>query len=263
MTRRAFAVSVVSLLMAAGCITPPGPPPGWVPPVIESMTMSTDQLTPGSTFSVSVTASDDEDVRAILLNFHQPNGDVFDLVDCRLGDDESDSYYMLRQPGPVVSVVIDCTLPFAPNGDWEAEVIAQDWGAMAPGARVTRARIPFQVTGGSDDTERPRFESVAFVAPPVTGSWFDVTLRVSDNEALEPVQRMPTMVYWGTHMNAYSRECFHPKLTRISATVQEWTFSCQANTDGRWGTYLGAVGFHDAAGNRAGGEFEFEMLPAS
>ncbi len=257
MRRWALLPLAMVAIVAAGC-QPPPPPISASPPEIVSF-IAPEHVTAGTTFDVSVTAVDDKKVTQLSISFAQASGKHFGFVECRWGD-ATGPFFQLADPQPVVTAELSCHLPYAPNGTWTVAVSAGD-GAVSQ-SPASSARAQFQVNGGSDDTDPPVLESVTVSPDPlITGSKFDVTVRVSDAHPPVPVPPKGSMGYVGNHINSYGRPCYEPTFRQISATVHEWVFPCQANSDGLSGIYSGAFSVYDSSGNRLDGTFDFVMLP--
>lgn len=245
-------------IVAAGC-QPPPPPISPSPPQIVSLVVP-EQVTAGTTFELSVTALDDKKVTALSIGFTQPSGTGFEFVECRWGD-ATGPFFQVVDPQPVVTAELSCDLPYAPDGTWTVGVRAGDADGVDP-TGMSSASAQFQVTGGSTDLDPPVLESVTVSPDPlITGSRFDVTVRVSDAHPPVPTPPKGTMSYVGNHINSYGRPCYEPTLRQVSETVHEWVFPCQANTDGLSGTYTGHFGVYDSSGNRLDASFDFAMAP--
>ena len=244
-------------IVAAGC-QPPPPPISASPPEIVSLIVP-EQVAAGTTFDISVTAVDDKKVTTLQIYFSQPSGQHFDLLECRWNGDTG-PFFQVAAPQPVMTAELSCQLPFAPNGTWTVNVRAGDGGVSQSPASSAQAH--FEVDGGSDDIDPPVLESVTVSPDPlITGSKFDVTVRVSDAHPPVPVPPKGSMGYVGTHVNSYGRPCYEPTFRQISATVHEWVFPCQANSDGRSGIYRGSFRVYDSSGNLLDASFDFVMSP--
>lgn len=257
MRRWALLPLAMVAIVAAGC-QPPPPPISASPPEIVSFVVP-ERVTAGTTFDISVTAVDDKKVTTLEIGFTQPSRSGFELLECRW-DGTPGPYFQVPSPQPAVTAELSCHLPYAPNGTWTVVVKAGD-GAVSQNP-ASSARAQFTVDGGSDDLDPPVLESVTVSPDPlITGSKFDVTVRVSDDHPPVPVPPKGSMGYVGNHINSYGRPCYEPTFRQISATVHEWVFPCQANSDGRSGVYSGGFSVYDSSGNRLDGSFDFVMSP--
>ena len=254
MKRWALGPVLAALLVVVAC-QPTPPPSSWVPPSVDPLELSVETITPGSPFTVSLRATDDRGISDVSLSFAQPHGATGRFVECRLGN-QVGLFFELPSPQRLVELELTCQIPFGKNGPWTVAGVAYDDHGTGRGEPVTLG-----FTGGTEDVQPPVVESIVVPVPPISGQWFDVVVTVSDDGSLEPVPTEPTMGYTGRHMNSYGRECFDPQLRALSPTLHEWTFSCQANSDGLSGTYDGGMTVYDATGNYADARFEFEMLP--
>ena len=140
MKRCAVVMLLVSAVALAGCVQPPPstPPSGPSAPAgVESLSVSPDPVVAGSTFTFTVTASDDIAVTQIEWRLLPPTG---------VGAVECEGAFT---PQPTVTVVHTCTMPAdALNGTWSLGARAFDGeirGGMTPFAAAR-----FEVVGGSE-----------------------------------------------------------------------------------------------------------------
>ena len=227
---------------------------------ITSIVVSPDPVVAGAPFTVTVTATDPVDVRAMLKEFRATppfwNDSTYTPpVTC---DDPPIT------AAPTVTQVFTCTLgALAPNGRWAVMI-----SAAGGGSYWTQQYEYFQVTGGSDDLQPPMVVSQTFSPNPiVAGQPFDYTLRVSDDHLAAPA---PTTLYFA---NAYDPQAPSPVVhwdcgpttpVVITPTVEEFHFTgCEVGAGAALGTYGGLVVVKDTIGNQLAVWPEVEVVAPS
>jgi hypothetical protein len=215
------------ILGTAGACEPPAPP-GWEPPNIESVALSTTEIVAGAQFTLTVAVTDDNQVTMVEPSFHGPSEGEFGpytsnelAVPCEPSD---------WAPSAVVEVEFTCTMPaIAPSGAWRLMVVVRDgeWQGGHLTCGCAGEHLDFDVVGGTTDMYGPALVSYE-VAPaqiPV-GSPFTVKVRTTDEHPIEPVERV---VLWYAP-GAASRSCNGDTGVFITPTIQEFTFNCPGQT---------------------------------
>lgn len=258
--RLALATIAALAMFAVVACQPPPPPRGWVPPVIQSVAVGAEVVTPGTEFTLTVTATDDQGIRWMSLYFVQPTGTYASNVDCSYAG--QDSVYLDVLPAQkVLTAVVTCNIPAGINGDWTVRTSLADSEGFVPG-RSPSTETSFRVDGGSDDRTPPVVESTSIAPSPlIQGTKFDVIVTVRDETAMSPSIIEPTMSYFGPEPNGSGRQCGTARLRIVSPTVHEWTLRCPPNNDGKFGTYRAVFQVWDAVGNLTDGTSYFEILP--
>jgi hypothetical protein len=235
MKRVAMLPMLAVVLLAVGCGTQP--PQWWKPPTVQALVVSTNEIVAGSSFTVSVTATDDRSVAQISFLFYdsRPEGPL--NVPCDVPD---------WAPAPAVTVEATCTMPaVAPNGAWKLRVEAIDAqfsgggeGACGCGSMQTA----LTVLGGTEDRQGPVVDSLVFAPQsPIVGMPFTVTFRASDEHPGEWDQPL-----WiaSVPTNGNAVPCVQTSHTPLTANQHEWTFSCPAPTSVGQPLLYGSI--HDA-----------------
>jgi hypothetical protein len=162
-------------------------------------------------------------------------------------------------PGLSVTQTFTCTLPTtAPNGPWQLSAFATTEGV---GSYLAGDRVPFQVTGGSDDLAAPALESVVISPNPVViGQPFSVTLRAFDENHAAPVPTTlgANIVLPGPPVGTGDWSCPAVTPSVISDTVLEWRFEdCLIPAGSSPWTYAGGIQVVDQLGYGARLSFSF------
>ncbi len=240
----------VMVVLTAGACDPP-PPPGWKPPTIQTAIMSTETVTAGSSFSVSVVASDDHQVADVGASFYGPG--AFDPL--RVPCDASN-----WEPQSTVSVELTCTMPsIAPNGTWKVRVAAYDgeWSGPHGACGCDVEELAFEVVGGSEDHDYPATELATTSPDPIpVGSPSEVTVRISDEH---PVAFTDPLYLTYDVTSGNPKVCTQRSQTQLSPTQFEWTFDCPPHATP--GDYLGLVWVHDEMGYSTNVRLTFHVVP--
>jgi len=205
-------------LVAVGCF--PQPPPGWQPPKVQSVVFSTTEIDAGSSFTVTITVTDDHSVAEVGFSFSTDDSGFGMAVPCQGADWE---------PGPVVTIEATCTMPaIAANGGWRLKVSAIDAEFSGGGEGACGcgwSNTAFTVTGGTEDRQRPTVESIVISPqPPFTvGTPFTATVQASDEHPGDWDQPLSIQYH---PQNANVVYCVQTSHTTLTANLHEWTFSC-------------------------------------
>ena len=218
----------VMILGTAGACDPP-PPSGWQPPNIESATLSTTEIVAGTQFTLTVAATDDNQVVMVEPSFYGPydswNGPYTSnelAVPCEPSD---------WAPSAVVEVEFTCTMPaIAPSGGWKLQVYVTDgeWPGAAHGACDCDTRIVyFDVVGGTTDVHGPTLVSYEVTPEEIpVGSPFTLKVRTTDEHPIAQVERV--VLSYGP--GASARTCQGDLGVFITPSIQEFTFNCPGAT---------------------------------
>ena len=218
---------VVMFFGTAGACQAPYPP-GWVPPVISALTLTSSPVTAGGDFTVSATIRDDKIVQSVELYFEQPDRTEPAVIDCTPSP---------WSPQQVVQVEFSCTIAdFALNGVWKVHLGAYDGEvSTAEGGGKSWASTTFEVTGGSNDQASPAVESVTYSpAPPVAGQSFTATVVATDYHFATP-PRSAFFAYSNSTLRQW--DCTQLSAEVLSPTRQQWVFNCPAVATFVPGTY--------------------------
>ena len=218
--------------------------------VITSIVVSPDPVVAGAPFTVTVTATDPVDVRAMLKEFRAtpPFWNDGSYIPPVTSDDPPIT------AAPAVTQVFTCTLgTLAPNGRWAVMVSVSNGDS----SYWTQQYEYFQVTGGSDDLQPPTVVSQTFSpSPVVAGQPFAYTLRVSDDHLAAPA---PTTFYFANIVDPQasnppprvSWDCGPTTPVVITPTVEEFDFTgCEVGAGAALGTYGGFMAVKDTIGNQ-------------
>lgn len=252
-------VIAVMILGTAGACDPP-PPPGWIRPVVEAVTVSPDPVVAGSSVTISAIVTDDRLVQSIDYHILQPDGQ-------RPGSVESGAPLECDlpafEPASVVEIDITCSVPdFALNGTWEALLQVSDGETHhIHGANYGHGRTEFEVTGGSNDLQPPVIESVTFDPQPFTADGpFIVTVQASDDHLVTP-QRGAYLGYVVTGaVPTIKRSCDLSSLRELSPTLHEWVFECPEDPEIVPGVHQMHFNTADINGNLTSTWFDMEVV---
>lgn len=226
----ACAVGVLAMVGLSAC---QGPPEGYRPPSIDSVTQVSPQPAhPGEDVTFEIVATDDAVLsHAVALSLVTPSGST--LPGPRTCTTSLELIGALNHG--VVTVV--CPVPaFASNGIWSTDVTVYD---RPPNSSVeqafpgTKRRLSFEVAGGSEDRSGPRLISSS-TDPAVVGqeTGFTLTMRVRDDTG--PVV-MPNN--GGNFVKLFAPNsfmaCKDPVYTPVSATDTDIVLSCAPGMNGR------------------------------
>jgi len=232
---------VVVLLGTAGACDPP-PPPGWVRPEVQDLTVSPTPVVPGEPFTLSATLVDDHQVAWIDVWFRSPTGRESRPCELPAFDSEGD-------PQTRVDVAVPCQLPeFALNGTWTVVMNVYDGETFTGhGAGAGQAVTTFEALGGSNDDEPPVVEAFTIdPASPIQGQPFTVTVRVSDDHLVTPSGYV-VMNYSNTHLRRW--DCESGPAEQLSPTQQEFVFTCPGVPELAAGPYNARFALSDVNGN--------------
>lgn len=266
MTRKFGVAGIVMglALVLTGC---PEVPPGYQAPWVESSEVSPQPAQPGDSVTFLLQARDDHGVTAAALRYLvTPSGTLLPATQiCSLTHE--------TQSAPTHALVtVVCELPtFASNGTWALEIRLSDSnppGQNYPGSVV---RVPFDVTGGSNDREAPQLVSYS-TSPAVIdqGTTFALTIRVRDES--QPIIAGPRgsgiAVFWLTKLFSPNSSfmCTNTAITPVSATDVDVRYNCvplyyNHPEPVEAGTYRAAPTFRDALEHEANIEVSVNVQP--
>ena len=221
----AAVVGVLALVGLAGCHYTP--PPGYRPPVIDSVTIVSPQpAAPGDVVTFEVAVHDDEVIsHAVARALVVPGGATL--------PGPRTCTATVVQVGSLKEAVItvSCPVPtFASDGTWSTELFIGDRPAHTsietaiPG---TERRLSFQVAGGSEDRSSPKLISYT-TDPAVIGQETRFTVTMVVRDTTPPV----TLPYGGVYQffKPFSANslfgCGEAQYTPVSATDTTITMSC-------------------------------------
>lgn len=224
MKRVAFA-AIVSVMAGVLTACPPQVPPDYQPPTIESIEVTPQPVQPGGTLTVRIEARDDVAVTGGgVTNLYTPSG-------TRLTWTCPDEVVPVGAPGDRTHVVmtITCQVPtYASNGTWQLDTVVGD--GMPPTANYPgrRIRIPFEVTGGTDDRQPPRLLSYD-IAPEVVDqeTTFTLTMRLFDESMpIDVGSSITTFDFTKPFARNSIFRCSGTSSTQVSSTEVEIVAQC-------------------------------------
>lgn len=241
MKRFGAVVCGLLVVLVAGCL-PPAPPSDYVPPIVDSVTISPTTVAAGSTITVEVRAHDDAVAPWLATaGFFTPQDELLPKVST------SCTPFTVQSTGTNAIVgTATCTIPaFATNGTWKYVVDVKDdptWGSQ--GTAI------FQVVGGTDDTTGPVVESVTYdpssTVPRNSTFWIRFRLR-EDHTPLVTDTFSP--IAWMGGPTGEAIWCDRPATVPVSPGVVEYSLMCWTDTIDAAGTYAGQFTLLDALGN--------------
>lgn len=229
---RRVALGGIAFVMAAVLTGCPSPlPPGYQPPVVESVDISPQPAQPGDTLTVSIEARDDMAITGAgpRLLFTPSGTSLSGREHCTsesssLGD-PVDRRHML--------ITVTCTVPdFASNGTWQIEMLIGDGTPPTANWPGLTTRIPFEVVGGTDDRVPPQLVHYE-IEPAVVDqeTTFTLTMRLRD-EAL-PLTVGNNVSGWFDFAKLFSDNsrftCKFPSITPVSPTEVDVAIDCVPN----------------------------------
>lgn len=218
--RRLAVLSVIALVCVAGACGEQ-PPQWWQPPTVHSVVTSTDEVVAGTSFTVTVTVTDDREVAQVGFLFYDAARGYPLVVPCQVAP---------WQPAAAVTVEAVCTMPsFAPDGAWtlRVEAIDAEFSGGGEGACGCGAReVGLTVTGGSDDTTGPVVQPATISPEPVVvGAPFTVTFRASDEHPGDWDEPL-WLAYYPDNANGV--QCTQTAHVVLGPQEHEWSFVCPA-----------------------------------
>jgi hypothetical protein len=255
-----FVVAMGALL--TGC---PVAPPGYQPPKLVSSQVSPAPAHPGDTVTFTLDVTDDGAVTAAVpRRLYTPSGSRLpSQYDC-------DSEMAPQGDFHHVVVTVTCPLPQgASNGTWQLEMFLNDSSyptANYPGSTV---RVPFEVTGGTEDRRPPRLVSYS-IEPTVVDqeTTFTVTARLSDEALPLSVGELGSQSFNFTKLFAQNSVfwCSNPTLTPVSATEVDVVANCTPSNyyqGGRSepGLHLSYMKVRDDLGQEGNVEMYVDVVP--
>lgn len=224
---------------------PPQPPASYVAPVIDSVVISPNPVTAGSTVQITIRAHDDETITGVTHNgFRLPQGTSISASDAAC------SSFSVQPDGPGAIVATStCTIPSAGNnGTWTVMfnvVDSQQWAGGLGSAT-------FQVVGGGDDVTGPAIQSAQYYPGTSNSPATNITFRARLTDATAPIH----VLFWEPYPTLYDTAfqhimaCSGPTFAPISAGVVEMVVGCTGNPTNPPGPYSGSVRVYDGLGNR-------------
>ena len=229
-------VATMAVLLT-GC---PTAPPGYQPPYLESSEISPQPAQPGDTLTMVLDVRDDGALTAVVPRW------VYTPSNTKLA-------------GP----------SYASNGTWQLDLFLNDSSypsANYPGRTV---RIPFEVTGGSDDRRPPQL--VSYRIDPTTvdqETTFTVTVRLRDESMPIAVGSDASSSFNFTKLFAQNSTywCRNPVATPVSATEVDVVAACTPSN--YWvygraepGLHLSYMQVTDALGHEGNAEMYVDVQP--
>ena len=256
----AFVVAMT--LVLTGC---PTPPPGYQPPSLESSQITPQPAQPGDTLTMVLDVRDDQALTFVAPQYlFTPSNTRLNAVgvcDVELAP-QGDFRHVLA--------TVACPVPtYASNGTWQLELRLNDSPtpqANYPGRTV---RVPFEVTGGSDDRRPPQLVSYS-IDPVVVDqeTAFTVTARLSDESLPLSVGFDGSSSFNFTKLFAQNSMfwCTNPTLTPVSATEVDVVATCTPSNyyqPGRSepGLHLSFMPMRDALGHEADAQMYVDVQP--
>lgn len=263
--RRVMLGGVVAAMavLLTGC---PTPPPGYQPPSLESTQITPQPAQPGDTLTMVLDVRDDQALTYVAPRF------LFTPSNTRLTAEGGVCDVELVPQGDFrhVLATVTCPVPtYASNGTWQLELLLNDStypNTNYPGRIV---RIPFEVSGGSDDRRAPTLVSYS-IDPAVVDqeTAFTVTARLSDESLPLSVGYQgggtfgffkpftPNSMFW----------CVLPTVTQVSATEVDVAVTCTPSNYNQFGRseagpHVARMPVKDALGHEGTVEMSVDVQP--
>lgn len=249
--RRLVQIACACALLASigvACIPATPPPPGYLRPVVDSVT-TPDPTAPGTDVTIVLSAHDDEVISGLTFTkLRVGDGRTFPTaIPCTSE----------RAPGDdpqVATFAITCAIPsFANNGIWDLTVTVNDKGSGPYVYKGLVVHLPIRVVGGTDDTRPAHLES--FSTDPTivtTGTAFTLTTRFSDPAGTRAASSQYIPLYRGTS-TTFTVSCSLIDTIPAGAGLTDLVWSCPALVDA--GTYRGTINTIDGLGHQGQSTF--------
>jgi hypothetical protein len=249
-------------VVLTGC---PTPPPGYQPPSLESTQITPQPAQPGDTVTMVLDVRDDQAVNhvapRILFTPSNTKLNPADVCDVELAP-QGDFRHVLA--------TVACRVPtYASNGTWQLELLLNDSSYPNTNYPGRTVRIPFEVTGGSDDRRPPQLVSYS-IDPVVVDqeTAFTVTARLRD-------ESLPLSVGYGGGgtFGFYKRFatnslfwCVLPTITQVSATEVDMVATCTPSNYNQFGRseagqHVSLMPVQDALGHEGTVEMNVDVQP--
>lgn len=236
----AMLIGIGVLLAATACW-----PQAATPPAVVEASISPSPVVAGSTFTLTLTATSTSewDIGDIaLMAVRNPSGGYLPgTASCLQG------WAPYSPPAQEKTVAWTCTIPEgAPNGTWLAQT-----RVYVEGLANRDLDVPFEVTGGSNDTEGPQ---AGFTIPPTVsrGTSFSFTVRASDEHPSDFFHRNDVVVFDQNAPVVPDRFICTGAWTPVDATTSDFTSTCEVpagQSPGEYHTY--GLHLYDAFGQES------------
>jgi hypothetical protein len=253
------------IALLGACIPAPSPPPGYRPPVVESVEVSPSPARPGDEVVLTIAVSDDEVISgATAYHLTVPSGVLLPgaptcSTDVAPGADVREAVITMTCPVP----------SFASNGTWVTDLRINDNAGGQFAYAGTRIRPTFEVTGGLDDDDPPRVLSYR-TDPAVVDqdTVFSLIVRVSD--PAQPLAMAPSGTSMFTLRKLFANNstitCGDPSFAAVSTTETDVTFTCTPGNFGvpgrsEVGVHRGFLDLQDALGQQRQAELFVDVIP--
>lgn len=249
--RRLVQIACACALLAsvgAACIPATPPPPGYLRPVVDSVT-TPDSTTPGTDVTIVLSAHDDEVISGLTFTkLRVGDGRTFPTAIPCTSD---------RAPGDdpkVATFTITCSIPaFANNGIWDLTVTVND---KASGSYVYKGlvvHLPIRVVGGIDDTRPPHLDSWSIdPAVPTVSAAFTLRTRFEDPAGTSANGNQWIYLYRGTS-TTFSQLCRFTGSVSAGPGLTDLLWACDPLGDP--GTYRGTINTIDGLGHQGQSSF--------
>lgn len=254
----AAALAVWAIAVVAACQPISPAPPSYMPPVIDSVTVSPSPAHPGGGVSLTLAVSDDQAISAFRLDdLYAPSG-------ARVTG--SYSCHDVITPGADAQhavITLTCTVPnYASNGTWHANVRIWDNPGDSYGYEGLRSALAFDVAGGTDDNSGPGLLGYE-LDPPVVhqNTPFKVTMHLVDES--QPVSAYDpdySAIFLKLFAQQSSIECRDPVYTATAPTLTDLTWSCTPNPSTEFGVHMASVRLRDALGQTSMAQMFLEVV---
>jgi hypothetical protein len=251
----------VLLALAVGGLTgcPAQPPAGYRSPTVVAVTVSPEAPQPGDVVTITAVLADDEYLFVGFETLLTPRN-----IELPGGGDCTDVFEAAEDRRTGV-LTLTCNIPaYASSGTWQAEVTV--WDTRPPltdypfqFGGVTTFRLPFEVTGGSDDVTGPtRLNYTTSPTELHTDSAFTLSVTLEDQASPPAVDygrgllNSPNTAFVFAKPWSDSRfVCTDATYTPVSDTVTTVDLACERLDAGtpQLGDHLAQITFRDALGN--------------
>jgi hypothetical protein len=244
------AVVLVVLAGASACIPATPPPPGYLRPIVDSISTPEPTLPDGDA-TIVVQAHDDQIISGISFRkLLVGDGRAFPTgIPCTSTMDRNDDQKS-------ATFTVTCHVPaFANDGVWDLVANVADVAGTGYNYKGRDVHLPFQVTGGADDTTAPHLESFTTDPAVITTATSNLTLatRFSDQAGAMPYDGGAVWISKvGTPAGANPTIiCTFAEAQVVSPTETDLLWTCHVDT-GRVqrGIQEGRLDIRDGLGHR-------------
>lgn len=240
--------ALASMTAVAGCpLETPFPSFTGPPPTISSSSVSPTTVVAGQPITGTVTASHPNGINTIALQVFGPDGETLRHSDpTQCSSDQSFMAVPQTAPGVASEVTANRAMPaFASNGFWTMTITV----SAGRGGGAASVTVPFEVIGGTDDTEPPVITTLTGPPPTIApGASFDLAFQIDDTNLA--IDQTPSTFWFGALHTDDLFICVSDTPTQVSPTEADITVTCTVGATEPPATYTAEFFSTDLLGLR-------------